>query len=159
MAYRDDIEEGLKKALKEKDAIRVSVLRMLLSSLSYKEIEKKKPLTEEEFYGVVRTMIKQHGESIESFRKGQRLDLAEKEEKELHILKEFVPAQMSAEEVSREVDDAIRTLDAKDLKDMGKVMKFLMDKLTSRVDGKVLSEMVKNRLSSQKDRRDAIHGR
>ena len=73
----------------------MSVLRMLLSSLSYKEVEKRKPLTEEEFYAVVKTMIKQHGESIESFKKGQRPDLAEKEEKELQILKEFVPAQMS----------------------------------------------------------------
>ena len=72
MAYKDEIEQGLKKALKEKDAFRVSVLRMLLSALSYKEIEKRKPLTEEEFYAVVKTMIKQHVESIESFKKGQR---------------------------------------------------------------------------------------
>ncbi|MGD0228941.1 MAG: GatB/YqeY domain-containing protein [Syntrophorhabdales bacterium] len=150
MVYKGEIEEGVKRALKGKDTLRVSVLRMLLSSLSYKEIEKRQPLTQEEFYGVVRTMIKQHAESIESFRKGQRLDLAEKEEKELRILKEFVPAQMSAKEVSQEVDDAIRTLGAKDQKDMGKVMKFLMEKVASRVDGKVLSEMVKNRLSSQR---------
>lgn len=150
MAYKDDIEQGLKKALKGKDALRVSVLRMLLSSLSYKEIEKRNPLSEEEFHGVVKTMIKQHVESIDSFRKGQRMDLAEKEEKELRILKEFLPAQLSEEEMAREVQEAITELGAKDQKDMGKVMKVLTAKLGSRVDGKVLSEMVKSRLSSQR---------
>ena len=130
--------------------MRVSVLRMLLTALSYKEIEKKKPLGEEEFYGVVRTMIKQHEESIESFKKGERPDLAEKEEKELRILMEFVPARMPEEEVAAAVDDAVKALEAKDQKDMGKVMKFLMEKLASKVDGKVLSEMVRKRLSSQR---------
>lgn len=150
MTYKDDIDEGLKKALKDRDTLRVSVLRMLRSALSYKEIDRKRQLTEEEFYGVVKTMMKQHVESIESFRKGQRLDLAEKEEKELHILKEFGPVQMSEGEAAQEVDEAIRALEAKDLKDMGRVMKFLTEKLASRVDGKVLSEMVKNRLSSRR---------
>ena len=150
MAYKDEIEQGLKKALKDKDALRVSVLRMLLSSLSYKEIEKRSPLTEDEFHGVVKTLIKQHVESIESFKKGQRTDLAEKEEKELRILKEFVPAQLSGEEIAREIEEAVAALGAKDQRDMGKVMKALMTKLSSRVDGKVLSEMVKNRLSSQR---------
>src|SRR5208283_999926 len=150
MAYKDEINESLKRALKKKDALRVSVLRMLLSSVGYKEVEKRKPLTQEEFYGVVKTMMKQHAESIESFKKGQRQDLVEKEENELQILKEFEPAQMSEEEVAQEVDNAIETLGAVDRKDMGKVMKVLMEKLASRVDGKVLSEMVRTRLSSQR---------
>ena len=148
MAYKDEIEKGLKGALKGKDTLRVSVLRMLLTSLSYKEIEKKQALTEAEFYGVVKTMIKQHSESIESFEKGRRTDLADKERKELEILKEFAPAEISGDELSAAVDDAVGSLGAKDQKDMGKVMKFLMEKLSSRVDGKVLSEMVRKRLSS-----------
>ena len=150
MAYKDEINESLKRALKGKDALRVSVLRMLLSSLGYKEVEKRKPLTQEEFYGVVKTMMKQHAESIESFKKGQRQDLVEKEENELQILKEFEPAQMSEEEVAQEVDNVIETLGARDQKDMGRVMKVLVEKLASRVDGKVLSQMVRNRLSSQR---------
>ena len=150
MTYKDEINEGLKKALKEKDALRVSVLRMLLSSLGYKEVEKRKPLTQEEFYGVVKTMMKQHAESIESFKKGQRQDLVEKEENELRILKEFEPAQMSEEEMAQEVDNVIETLEARDQKDMGRVMKVLVEKLASRADGKVLSQMVRNRLSSQR---------
>jgi len=148
MSYKDEIEQGLKKALKEKDTLRVSVLRMLLTSLGYKEVEKRKPLDQDEFYAVVKTLIKQHTESIESFTKGQRPDLAEKEVRELEILKEFAPTQMAQEELSQEVEAAVTSLGAKDLKDMGRVMKFLMEKLASRVDGKVLSEMVRKRLSS-----------
>jgi uncharacterized protein YqeY len=150
MAYKDEISAGLKKALKEKDALRVSVLRMLLSSLGYKEVEKRKPLTEEEFHAVVKSMIKQHAESIESFKKGQRQDLVEKEENELQILKEYVPAQMSEVELAQEVDNAVITLEAKDQKDMGRVMKFLVEKLASHADGKVLSQIVRNRLSPQR---------
>jgi hypothetical protein len=150
MTYKEQIEEGIRGALKGKDTIRVSVLRMLLTSLSYKEIERKRPTTEEEFYAVVRTMMKQHSESIESFKKGNRPDLVEKEEKELEILREFVPAQMSEDEILQEVEQAVSLAGAKDQKDMGKVMKLLMEKLASRVDGKVLSEIVRKRLSPQR---------
>jgi len=149
MSFKENIEAGLKKALKEHDAVRVSILRMLLGAIKYKEIEKVRPLTEEEFYGVVKTLIKQHSESIESFKKGNRQDLVDKEEKELLVLQEFVPAQMTAAELSGEVDEAVRQLEAKTPKDMGKVMKFLMEKHASRIDGKVLSDMVRQRLSTQ----------
>jgi hypothetical protein len=149
MNFKENIEAGLKKALKEHDAVRVSTLRMLLGAIKYKEVERVRPLTEEEFYGVVKTLVKQHSESIESFKKGNRQDLAEKEEKEFLILQEFVPAQLSAAELSGEVDEAVRQLEAKTPKDMGKVMKFLMEKHGSRIDGKVLSEMVRQRLSTQ----------
>ena len=149
MNFKENIEAGLKKALKEHDAVRVSTLRMLLGAIKYKEVERVRPLTEEEFYGVVKTLVKQHSESIESFKKGNRQDLAEKEEKEFLILQEFVPAQLSAAELSGEVDEAVRQLEAKTPKDMGKVMKFLMEKHASRIDGKVLSDMVRQRLSTQ----------
>jgi uncharacterized protein len=120
---------------------------MLISSLSYKEVEKKTLLTEEEFYAIVRTMIKQHVESIESFKKGMRMELAEKEEKELAILRTYIPEQISGDELSVEVEKAVSDCDAKDMKDMGKVMKLLVERLASRADGKMLSEMVRNRLS------------
>lgn len=81
MDQKQTIEEGLKSALKQRDSLRVSVLRMLMSSIKYKEVEKGRPLSEDEFHGVVKTLIKQRSESIESFKKGQRLDLVEKEEK------------------------------------------------------------------------------
>jgi uncharacterized protein len=145
---KESIEADLKKALKERDNARVSTLRMLLGALKYKEVEKLRPLTEDEFHGVVRTMVKQRLESIEGFKKGNRQDLVDKEEKELVILKEFVPAQLSADELAGEIEAAVVQLEAKSFKDMGKVMKFLVEKLGSRVDGKVLSELVRQRLSA-----------
>jgi uncharacterized protein len=149
MGFKEDIETGLKQALKAHDAVRVSTFRMLLGAIKYREVEKIGPLSEEEFHGVVKTLIKQHSESIESFNKGNRQDLVEKEEKELLVLQEFMPEQLSAAELSSEVDEAIRQLQATTPKDMGRVMKFLMEKHASRINGKVLSELVRQRLSAQ----------
>jgi len=149
MEYRSRIEEGLKQSLKQKDSIRVSVLRMLLAAIKNKEVEKLRALSEDEFFAIVKTSIKQHIESIESFKKGNRMELAQKEEKELVILKEFLPAPLSEEELIKEIEEAVRTLEAKSQKDMGKVIKFLMEKYPGRTDGKVLSGMVLKRLSSQ----------
>ena len=148
MSFKEGIETGLKKALKEHDNTRVSTLRMLLGAIKYKEVDKVRPLTEDEFHGVVRTMIKQRLESIESFKKGNRQDLVDKEEKELLVLREFVPVQLSADEIAGDIEEAVAQLEARSPKDMGKVMKFLMEKLGSRVDGKVLSELVRQRLST-----------
>lgn len=148
MDYKSKIEEGLKEALKKRDTIRLSVFRMLLAAIKNKEVEKIRPLSDEEFFGLVRTSIKQHNDSIESFKKGQRLELAEREEKELEILKEFQPAQLSEEEILKEIEEAVAAVGATSRKEMGKVIKALMDKFPGRIDGKVLSAMVLQRLSS-----------
>lgn len=147
MDYRSKIEEGLKDALKKRDSLRVSVLRMLLASIKNKEVEKIRPLSDEEFYSLVKTSIKQHHDSIEGFTKGNRPELAEKEEKELAILKEFQPAQLTEEELLREIEEAVIAFGAKDQKDMGKVIKPIMEKFPGRIDGKALSAMVLRRLS------------
>jgi uncharacterized protein YqeY len=149
MDHRSKIEEGLKQALKQKDSLRVSVLRMLLAAVKNKEVEKIRALSEDEFFAIVKTSVKQHYDSIEGFKKGQRFDLVEKEEKELQILKEFLPSQLTEEEMATGIDEAINTVEAKGQKDMGKVIKFLMEKHPGRIDGKVLSAMVLKRLSSQ----------
>jgi hypothetical protein len=138
----------LKEALKKRDSIRVSVLRMLLASIKNKEVEKIGSLSDEEFYSLVKTSIKQHNDSIESFRKGGRPELAEKEEKEREILKEFQPAQLSEEEILKEIEEAVAAVGATSRKEMGKVIKFLMDKFPGKIDGKALSIMVLKRLSS-----------
>ncbi len=149
MEHRARIEEDLKISLKQKDSLRVSVLRMLLAAIKNKEVEKIRALTEDEFYALVKTSIKQHIDSIESFKKGNRAELAQKEEKELEILKEFLPAPLTEEELSREIEEAIKSIEAKNQKDMGKVIKSIMDKFPGRTDGKVLSGMVLKRLSSK----------
>jgi uncharacterized protein len=142
------IQNGLKEALKQKDSIRLSLYRMLLALIKNKEVEKIRPLTEDEFFAVVKTSIKQHVESIESFKKGNRLDLVEKEEKELTILKEFMPSQLSEEEIMKEIEEAIGSLQVQGQKEMGKVIKFILEKFPGRIDGKVLSVMVLKRLSA-----------
>ncbi|HNY70999.1 MAG: GatB/YqeY domain-containing protein [Syntrophorhabdus sp.] len=147
--FKEKLQDGLKEALKQKDHVRLSLYRMLLTSIKNKEVEKIRPLTEDEFIAVVKTSIKQHVESIESFKKGDRADLAEREEKELAILKEFMPSQLSEDEVSREIEEAIVSLQVHGQKEMGKVIKFILEKYPGRIDGKVLSGMVLKRLSSK----------
>ncbi len=149
MEYKTRIEEGLKKAMKERDAVRLSLFRMLLTAIKNKEVEKIGALTEDEFFSLVKTSVKQHIESIESFKKGNRNDLVEKEEKELAILKEFLPAQLTEEEMIKEIEEAVEALEVKSQKDMGKVIKSIMGKYPGRLDGKLLSELVLKRLSSK----------
>lgn len=147
--FKTNLQNGLKEALKQKDAVRLSLYRMLLASIKNKEVEKIRPLTEDEFIAVVKTSVKQHVESIESFKKGNRLDLADKEEKELEILKEFMPSQLSEEEIMQEIEDAIASLQVQGQKEMGKVIKFILEKFPGRIDGKALSGMVLKRLSTK----------
>ncbi len=146
--FKIKLQEDMKAAMKQKENVRLSILRMLLAAVKNKEVEKLKPLTEDEFYAVVKTSVKQHVESIESFKKGNRQDLVEKEEKELEILKGFLPAQLSEEEIAKEIDEAIATLQIKSQKEMGKVIRFVMEKHPGRIDGKTLSGMVLKRLST-----------
>lgn len=145
--FRSRIEEGLKESIKKREGTRVSVYRMILAAIKNKEVEKMRALTEDEFFALIKTSLKQHTESIESFKKGQRLDLAEKEERELEILKEWLPSQLTEEEISKAIEEAIIAVEAKNQREMGKVIKFLMEKYPGRVDGKVLSSMVLKRLS------------
>lgn len=147
--FKSKLQDGLKDALKQKDTVRLSLYRMLLASIKNKEVEKIRPLTEDEFIAVVKTSVKQHVESIESFKKGNRPDLAEKEEKELAILKEFMPSQLSEAEIAREIEEAMVSLQVQGQKEMGKVIKFILEKFPGRIDGKVLSGMVLKRLSAK----------
>jgi uncharacterized protein YqeY len=148
--FKANLQNGLKEALKQKDTVRLSLYRMLLASIKIKEVEKERirPLTEDEFIAVVKTSVKQHVESIESFKKGNRQDLVEKEEKELAILKEFMPSQLSEEEIAKEIEEAIVSLQVHGQKEMGKVIKFILEKFPGRIDGKLLSGMVLKRLST-----------
>ena len=145
--FKITLQEDMKAAMKQKDNLRLSILRMLLAAIKNKEVEKLKPLTTDEFYAVVKTSVKQHVESIESFKKGNRQDLVDKEEKELEILKGFLPAQLSEEEITKEIEEAIAALQVKSQKEMGKVIKCVLEKYPGRIDGKVLSGLVLKKLS------------
>lgn len=146
-----DINAKLNKemviAAKAKDKIRLSAIRLLKTALHNKEIDLMRPLNEAEILQLLSVIVKQRKDSIELFAKGGRTDLVEKEEAELKVVQEFMPAQMSDDEVEVIIKKAIAEVSAVSVKDMGKVMKILMPQLTGRADGKVVGEKVKALLS------------
>lgn len=134
-------------AAKAKDKVRLSAIRMLKTALHNKEIDLMRPLNESETLQIISAMVKQRKDSIEQFAKGGRTDLVEKEEAELKVVQEFMPAQMSDDEVEGVIKKAIAEAGAVSIKDMGKVMKVLMPQLTGKADGKMVGEKVKSLLS------------
>jgi uncharacterized protein len=147
MDIKIKLDEEMVKAAKAKDKIRLSAVRMLKTALHNKEIDLIRPLNDSEVLQVLSSMIKQRKDSIEQFAKGGRTDLVEKEEAELKVLQEFMPAQMSEDEVDAIIKKTIEEAGAVSVKDMGKVMKVLMPKLTGVADGKIVGEKVKAFLS------------
>jgi uncharacterized protein YqeY len=148
MAFKEKMNHEMVLAAKTKDKIRLSALRMLKSGLHNREIDAKRELDEGEFLQLLSSMVKQRRDSIEQFAKGGRADLVEKEEAELKVIEEFLPAQLSEAELDASIAEAIREMGAEGVRDMGKVMKVLMPKLTGRADGKAVGEKVKARLSA-----------
>jgi hypothetical protein len=148
MAFKEKMDEEMVLAAKAKDKIRLSALRMLKSGLHNREIDLKRELGEAEFLQLLSSMVKQRKDSIEQFSKGGRTDLVEKEKAELKVIEEFLPAQLSEAELDAIIEEAVREVGAEGVRDMGKVMKVLMPKLTGRADGKAIGEKVKARLSA-----------
>ncbi|MBP7341926.1 MAG: GatB/YqeY domain-containing protein [Smithellaceae bacterium] len=141
------LNEQMVTAAKAKDKIRLSTVRMLKTALHNKEIDLLRPLNETETMQILSGLVKQRKDSIEQFAKGGRQDLVEKEEAELKILQEFMPAQMSDDDVEALIRKIIADLGATSAKDMGKVMKVLMPQITGKADGKAAGEKVKALLS------------
>jgi uncharacterized protein YqeY len=144
----EKILSDYKEAMKNKEALRSSTLSFLRSALNYYQIEKqKKSLDDNDVIAVIKKQIKQHQDSIEQFQKGERLDLVEKETKELEILKSYLPKELTEQELNKVIDEVIKETAATGMKDMGKVMKEVMAKVAGQADGKLLSDLVKKRLS------------
>jgi hypothetical protein len=144
----DKILNDYKEAMKSRDAVKVSTLSFLRSAMKNVGIDKKKDKLEDaDVITVVKKQIKQRQDSIEQFKKGNRADLAQKEEKELEILKVYLPKELSADEVGKVVDEAVASTGAAGVKDMGKVMKEVMARTAGCADGKLVSDLVKERLS------------
>lgn len=148
MTLKEKVDHEMVRALKAKDKTRLSALRMLKSGLHNREIDLKRELGEAEFLQLVASMVKQRKDSIEQFEKGGRTDLVEKENAELMVIEEFLPSQLSEADIDAAIKEAIREVGAAGIRDMGKVMKFLMPKVTGRADGKVVGDKVKARLSA-----------
>lgn len=141
------LQEDLKQAQLARDEVKVSTLRLLLSEIKNTEIAKGKELEDQEVVSVIQKEAKKRRESIESFRKGKREELAQKEEAELKILSTYLPAQLTTEELGKLVDEAIMQTKASTLEDMGKVMSIVMGKVAGKADGGTISQLVKERLS------------
>lgn len=150
MTLAQRIDSDLKEAMRARDTTRLGVLRMLKSALKYAAIEKsgaEGELDEAEATQVIRKQVKQRQDSIESFEKGGRTELAEKEKSELAVLNAYLPAAMSAEELSRIVRETIAQVGATTRAQMGAVMKALGPKVAGRADGKTLSQEVQRQLT------------
>lgn len=147
MSLEERILEAMKEAMKSNDKARLSTIRMIRSSLKNREIELRKKLEDEEIIRVIQGMIRKSEEAIEQFHAGGRTDLVEKEKKEIEILKSFLPQPLGQEELIRIIDETIQELKATSLKDLGKVMKSIMPKIGGRADGKLVNQLVKERLS------------
>lgn len=146
MTIQERIQKEMAEAMRSKDELRLSVLRMMKTAIRNKEVEKVKTLEEAECYQVFSTLVKQRRDSIELFRKGGREDLASKEEAEIRILEEYLPAALSEAEVDAAIEAAIAEAGATSAKQMGAVMKLVMARLAGRADGKLVSEKVRARL-------------
>ena len=146
MGLRERIDTDIKTALKSGAKEKLSTLRMLSAALKYKQIDKRRELTEEEVSETVRTLIKQRRDSIEQFGKGGRQDLVDKETAEVAVLEAYLPQQLSREELDAMVRDSVAQTGAQGAKDMGKVMKVLIPMVGGRADGKLVSELVKQAL-------------
>ncbi len=147
MGLEERLMEEMKQAMKSNDKARLSTIRMIRSTLKNKEIEVRKPLDEDAIVRVIQGMVKKSEDSIEQFKAGGRMDLVEKETKEIEIMKSFLPQPLSREEVLKVIDETIEETKASSLKDLGKVMKTVMPKFGGKVDGAVVNQLVKERLS------------
>jgi len=147
MALVERIQKDLVDAMRAKDELRLSVLRMVKSAFKNKEIEKIRPLEEAESLQILQTLVKQRRESVEMFTKGGRNDLADKETREIAIIEGYLPAAAGAEDMDRAIAAAITETGATSAKQMGAVVKAARAHLEGKtVDGKALSDRVRARL-------------
>ena len=147
----EKILNDYKEAMKNRDSLKSSVLSFLRADMINLAIaKKKKALDDGEVISVIKKQIKQRQDSIEQFKNGNRLDMADKETKEREILKTYLPPELSADELKKIIEEAISTTDAKEMKDMGKVMKEVTAQIAGRADGKLVSDLVKEILIDNK---------
>jgi uncharacterized protein YqeY len=153
MSLRQKVDDELKAAMKASASghrERLDTIRMLKSAVKYREIELGQSLDDAGVAAVVGSLVKQRRDSVEQFTAGGRPEQAAKEEAEIGVLQEFLPAQLSAAEVNELVEQAVVESKAAGPKDMGAVMKVLKERVAGRADGKTLSDAVKARLSGPK---------
>jgi uncharacterized protein YqeY len=149
MALGEQTQKDIVEAMRSRDELRLSTLRMVKAALKNKEIDKRAPLDDKEAQQVLSTLIKQRKDSIEQFQKGGRQELADKEAAEIKLIEAYLPKAMGEEEITAAVKATIAEMGSPTMKDMGTVMKAAMARLSAtgaRVEGKTVSEIVKKQL-------------
>ena len=141
------IQEEVKTALKSGEKFRASTLRLIVSALKLEEKNKAKALTDNEALEILTKMIKQRKDSISQFETANRMELAQKEKDEIEIIQNYLPEQLSEEELSVLIKEVIKEINAESIKDMGKVMGILKPKITGKADAGIASGLVKKLLS------------
>jgi uncharacterized protein len=147
MDLKERLNEAMKEAMRAKDSLRLNAIRLMRTAIKNKEIDERRDIDDQEVIGILSTLVKQRRESAQVYRENDRVDLALKEEEELAILQEFLPAQLSSEEIDALIEEVVAETGAASAKDMGKVMKLMAARTTGRADGREVSERVKARLS------------
>ncbi len=147
MTLIERINENAKAAMRERDQVKTDALRMLKTAIKRREVDKRGALDDAEILQTIASLIKQRKESIDIYQKANRTDLADRERREIEILSSFMPDQLSKEELTSTIDAVIAEMEASSPKDMGRVMKAVMARVAGKADGKLVSELVKSRLS------------
>jgi uncharacterized protein len=147
MSLEERLVQEMKEAMKSNDKLRLSTIRMIRSTVKNKEIELRKPLDDGEIQKAIQGMVRKGEESVEQFKLGGRMDLVDKESKEVEILKSFLPQALTREEILKIIDETIEETQSTSPKDIGKLMKSVMPKLQGKADGKLVNQLVKERLS------------
>ena len=141
-ALKQKLSDDLKQALRDRDRCRISVIRLIMSAIHNAEIAKRAPLEESDILGVIAKEVKQRKESIEAFKQGDRQDLVDQEEAELAILKEYLPEQMSRNDIVAAARKVIDEVGAQGPRDKGRVMGKLIPQLKGRAEGQVINSIV-----------------
>lgn len=148
MNLLEQIEKALKEAIREKNEDKRNAIRLLLTAVKVKEKELKRSLSETELQQTVSSQIKQRRDSVEQYLKADRRDLADREEAEICVLQGFLPEALSPEALGSLIDEAIAEVGALTVKEMGKVMKVLMPRVSGRAEGKLVNDLVRAKLGS-----------
>jgi uncharacterized protein YqeY len=143
MPLNEKIAEDLKEAIKARNALRMSCLRMLKASVKNRQVEKGRELEDDEIQSVISSLIRKSKEAAKEFRGGDREDLAVKEDQETKILYEYLPQQLTSEEIEKVLREIISELSAKSPKDLGKVMKTAMNRMAGQAEGKTVNEIAR----------------
>ena len=146
MNYTDKIKNDMYSAMKADQKVKANILRSLLAALKKVEIETKNSLSENEFFSIVKKMVKQLKESVAVYSEAGRIELAEKEKSELEIIQMYLPKQLSEEKTMELIEEVISEISAESISDMGKVMSMVMQKSGGKVDGGIANRIAKELL-------------